>query len=93
MKTIVVQIGNTDNKLTQQEWSKYVETMNHFLRCHINTVHFAGGSPTESPWQNYCWVGVAYIADWDFFAKHLNQIRLRFNQDSVAVTLGETQFI
>lgn len=93
MKTVVIQIGNTDNKLTQQEWSRFVHTVN----CHIAemrldaNVYFRGSSPGDAPWQNYCWV---------LTAESLNDLQSRlarlahaFRQDSIALTVGDTEFV
>lgn len=42
MKTVTIQIGNSDNRLTQVEWSEYVEKVNNLVRDCAYAVHFNG---------------------------------------------------
>ena len=91
--TVTIQIGNTDNKLTQQEWSCYVEDLDTALNSipGLNR-HFFGGSINWAPWQNACWVIETSLAPGDLESV-LRSIRRKYRQESVAVTYGETQFI
>ena len=99
MKTLTIQIGNTDNRLTQQEWADYVREISQFLQGTTSSVHFSGGSPAEAPWQNYCWVCGLEELIWhlehhdEVLLTTLSGIGKKYNQDSVAVTIGETQFV
>lgn len=89
MTTAIIQIGNTDNKLTQQEWSEFV----HKISILMNPfkVHFRGGSAPDAPWQNYCWV---FETDWRFDVKEsLKELSHAYKQDSIAYTTGETEFL
>lgn len=91
-KTVTIQAGNTDNKLTQQRWSCFV----HDLQCHIPgyvTVHFFGGATTWEPWQNVCWCGEIEVHQIPALTRIIKDIREAYNQDSVAVTIGETLFV
>ena len=93
MTTATIQIGNSDNKLTQQEWSGYWAAMELEI-THIATErHFSAGSPCECPWQNYCWVVLIEETNIPALHNRLRVVRERFRQDSVAVTVGETQFV
>lgn len=93
-KTICIQVGNTDNKLTQQRWSIFVERLKMLLTDDYKaTLHFSGGSPTEEMWQNYC-----VVASLDAFIIHsfysdLIELRKEYEQDSVAILEGDAQFI
>ena len=40
---LVVSIGNTDNKLTQQEWSRFVHSVGELLQSYETHRHFFGG--------------------------------------------------
>lgn len=93
MTTLTVLIGNSDNKLTQQEWANFYEKVSTCICDAGNEVHFRGHSSTVEPFQNACWVvsidpGVVY----DLMMK-LTEIRKSYRQDSVAVVTGETRFI
>ena len=91
MKTVTIQIGNSDDKLSQQSWADYVSDVHRFL--YGQTIHFSGGSESDKPWQNYCWV----IECDDFYVSimegGLNKLRTFHKQDSIAFTVGDTKFI
>jgi hypothetical protein len=59
MTTVVIQIGNSDNKLTQSEWADFVGTVHDAVMCLAGEIHFSGGSTWSAPWQNACWVCLA----------------------------------
>lgn len=92
MKTITLQVSNTDNKLTQQEWSDFVSLINNILGNSISiTLHFFGGSSTWVSCQNCCWV--FDTEDGDYIKEKVTEIRGCYKQDSAAWTEGDTQFI
>ena len=91
MKTVIVQIGNSDNKLTQEEWSRYVADVKYFISVNVHKIHFCGGSSWDSIWQNACWV--FEIEDDTQLKFVLTKCREQWRQDSVAYTVGETSFI
>ena len=90
--TTVIQIGNSDDKLTQQQWSGYVAQVMDAIQRSDAVIHFSGGSSNERPWQNWC---VVFVAGSDFFSLlgELERIRKDFRQESMAVTQGKTEFI
>ena len=90
--TVCVQIGNSDDKLTQAQWATYCLAVSNLCDDH-GTVHFAGGPPTQAQWQNFC---VVVEVPWDkteLLASRLEELRGQYNQDSVAWLSGETFFI
>ena len=101
MKTITLQIGNTDNKLTQQEWSCFVISVDNYLNVSMRPyikIHFSGGSNNSSPYQNFCWVfEINYeIEDYvlDTIKKQIsNYAKEEYKQDSIAWTEGVTEFV
>lgn len=92
-RTVVVQIGNTDNKLSQQEWSQFIKETESVLAGFVGQVHFSGGSSPDAPWQNWCFVHVSYYEHEESLKIRLKELALKFRQDSIAVTFGETQFV
>jgi hypothetical protein len=52
---IYISIGNSDDKLGQQEWSEFHGNVDMLLRRYAETVHGAWVSESSSPWQNACW--------------------------------------
>lgn len=93
MATVTIQIGNSDNKLTQQEWADFVSTMKGDVLASGVTVHFFGGSPTWERWQNAAWVvdgsdvGLARLKLW------VQERCGQFRQESVAWTQGVTEMV
>ena len=93
MDTICILIGNSDNKLTQNEWAHFVEHMKQTLERIVYRVHFFGGSETYAPWQNCCWVCQIAPHRIDELKADVSRCRGMFQQESVAVLVGETAFI
>jgi hypothetical protein len=88
MTAICIQIGNTDNKLTQQEWSECCRAVRGICESH-GSVHFSGGSPTDAAWQNYC---VCVETDTPSYLRFLiAKRRATHQQESVAWLQGETE--
>lgn len=98
MKTYTILIGNSDQKLKQYHWSALVEAMTPIImdvtRNYAGSeVHFRGFSPSESPYQNAAWVIQLPDEAWPLMADRLARLASRWSQDSIAVVIGETQFI
>lgn len=92
---VCILIGNTDNKLTQQEWSRFVEAMQEAIKQHAFCTHFCGASEGWRPWQNMCWV-VQILDGEDFrtaFQKDVTAVRQRFHQESACWIDCTTSFI
>lgn len=92
MSTVVVQIGNTDNKLTQQEWSEFYDEVDRIMRD-SGTVHFAAPSVGSAPWQNACWAVTLHAPDTWYLRKRLRNLAADYQQDSIAFLVGETEFV
>ena len=91
--TAVIQIGNTDNKLTQEEWAQFAQEMHFEIVLHTGRVHFSGGSDWNAPWQNACWVCDISQDKLDGLKDAVAQVRKQYNQDAAALTLGFTQMV
>lgn len=91
---VYISIGNTDNKLTQQEWAEFVEAVESVLEG--APLHGAWFSRSYAPWQNACWLmdisqsSPVFISD---LKASLVHIATRFNQDSIAWAVAETEFL
>lgn len=93
MKTITIQIGNTDDKLTQKEWKRFVDRVFSIVAAHGGELHFFGGSQSFESWQNACWVFECFDFTVDELKKELVRARIEYNQDSIAYIEGATEFI
>lgn len=91
--TVSVQIGNSDNKLTQAVWSHYCAAIREVMRESSRVIFFNGGSDWDAPWQNACWVASIDAEKMQELMQQLRQVRESFRQDSVAMVCGPTHFI
>lgn len=90
MVTAVVQIGNSDNKLTQSEWAHFAECMREAVSENVFRIHFSGGSDWDAPWQNACFVAEVNDEQVSGLVDAVTKCRKQFYQDSAAVTFGNT---
>lgn len=96
MKTLSIQIGNTDNKLTQKEWAFFILDIQKILsdtRYVGMQIHFAGGSSPEKVWQNYCFIVECDSSHIDDIRSKLSFVKTLYKQDSIALTVGKTEFV
>jgi hypothetical protein len=90
--TVTVQIGNTDNKLTQYEWSVFCKDVD-WVVSKLGVIHFSGGSSWDRPWQNACWVFETDRVNINEIKNSLNLLTIKYKQDAIAVTIGKTEFV
>lgn len=94
MDTAVISIGNSDDKLTQAKWSAYVSDVSWIISRYALHPHFSGLSVGSSPWQNACWiVGLPPDFDINQFKFELRRIAQKYGQDSIALLVGNTEFV
>ena len=90
---IVIQIGNSDDKLTQKEWSAHWNEVRGVVHFYATETHFRGCSDPTALWQNACWVVVVPRAKRDLLFDTLRKIATKYRQDSIAVMIGQTEFL
>lgn len=93
MRTATVCIGNSDDKLAQTEWHKFITEVRTTVARFTKAVYFEGFPNSDSQFQNACWVICLEDEHRENFEYTLKLIRQHYNQDSIAVIYGETQFI
>lgn len=93
IKTVCVQIGNSDDKLTQVDWSNFVKHVNAVLETYQAVRHFFGGSATYAAWQNACWVLTVEEHYIESLLTSLTRARQTYRQDSICIMVGDVQFI
>jgi hypothetical protein len=93
MKTVTIIAGNTDNKLTQQAWSKFITFLSHSIESNACGVEFSGGPATALPYQNFAWVIRIDSLPATQLRSEIESIRTTFHQEAVAWIEGTTQFI
>ncbi len=93
MKTVIVQIGNTDNKRTQKQWSEFCNDIYESIQLLADEIHFSAPSVGWADWQNATFV---FAIEERFIVAMKSQIvsvRKKYIQDSVAWLEGNTEFI
>jgi hypothetical protein len=88
VKIAVIQIGNSDDKLTQLEWCGYCTKVAAIVNDLANQIHFSGGPANNAPWQNWCWVIAIHENNLVSLRDELLKVREKFRQDSVALIIG-----
>lgn len=81
---VYISIGNSDDKLTRQEWSLFFSQTSFLLQRHVR-VHGQWVSEPASAWQNACWcVEVADVTVAEYIRSKLIRLAEDFRQDSIA---------
>lgn len=93
MKTVTIQIGNSDDKLSQAQWATFIQITSSDVHTYANKIHFSGFSEAHQPWQNACWVIEIGEHSIPRLKAVLEKTRISFGQDSIAWTEGDTVFV
>lgn len=99
-QTILIVIGNSDDKLTQQRWADFIRDVEELitsLEAYAGvTVHGRWHAYPGTPWQNASWllqVDGAMLPHTEYLRDDLRILCARYEQDSIAWVTGETEFI
>lgn len=92
-QTYVVQIGNSDDRLSQKEWAVFYDQIERIIQQWGGEIHFSGASHTAAPWQNAAWVFNMRTRFREVLVDSLKDLCAQFRQDSIALTEGTTSFI
>lgn len=96
-RSAAVLIGNTDDKLSQQQWAGFCNDVAEAIREAGLPVHFAGAPYTAAPWQNAAWVielpNGAVSHEVNSLRTKLRRLAAEYDQETVAWFDGQTQFL
>ena len=97
--TVYVSIGNSDDRLTQSQWSTFAGSVREVLRRHASAIHGEWYSASDAGSLNACFC-VEITSKRDLHVKvgvvkmSLERIRQDYQQDSVAwAEVPETEFV
>ena len=100
LAVVYISIGNSDDKLTQFQWSAYVGDVSFVVRRAAElpggALHGAWLSEPSSQWQNACWALQlpADAASVEHLKMRLAEVADQFRQDSIAWAVApNTEFI
>ena len=91
--TVYVSIGNSDDKLTQEEWARFVADVDQLLGIGVTAMHGRWLSRGDDPWQNACWCFEPFPKRVESLKRSLSRLAGEFNQDSIAWAEAETEFL
>jgi hypothetical protein len=90
---VYVTIGNSDDRLTQQKWSRFVSRTLASIEAHASKIHGNWVSESASPYQNACFsfdLAPAAVAP---LRAALESLRDGFDQDSIAWATAELDMV
>lgn len=99
---ILVSIGNSDDKLSQREWSRFIEDARHAIYYAVQAavalpaaVHGEWFSAPDSPWQNANWCVelVPGSLTYNGLRRAMQELCKQYRQDSIAWTEGPVEFL
>lgn len=96
MTVVYISIGNSDDKLTQNEWSSFHAMTDLVIRRGAYRIHGAWLSPSADPWQNACWCieTLPDVVSVEHLKMRLAETAATFRQDSIAwAEAPKTEFI
>lgn len=93
LETVVILIGNSDDKLSQGDWSDYQHSCGEVIHEYAEECHFQGHSAANAPWQNAAWVIAISGLSMTLLWQSLDMVRKRKGQDSIAWVRGRARFI
>ena len=91
--TVYASIGNSDDKLTQQQWAEFHELFNTLVRAAAEHVHGDWHSVPNAPWQNACMCFEVTPEKAERLKQVLAEAAGEFRQDSIAWAVAETEFV
>lgn len=91
--TIHVAIGNSDDRLTQAQWSAFVADVDQTIRFWATTVHGYWHSLPDAEWQNAAWAFEIEGVGREDLRKELADAARHHHQESIAWNESTTYFI
>lgn len=92
--TATILIGNSDDKLSQRQWSDFVADIHKIVEFFSTDIHFFGAPPSFVQWQN---AAIVFETNDEkeiiLLKRSLVSIKKKYNQDSIALVVGQTEYI
>jgi len=95
MIAVYVSIGNSDDKLPQRHWARYVADVRRILNRAAVEVHGEWFSAPDATWQNACWC-IVLLEDQQVINAVQAELRSTADahlQESVAWAVATVQFL
>lgn len=93
MLTVYVSIGNSDDELSQAEWSKFAYEVDMVIRRSAERVHGEWYSPGGAAYQNACWCFEVGMVVSQKLRRELAEAGSRWRQKAVTWAVAEVEFL
>lgn len=90
---VYISIGNSDDKLTQAEWARFLLDVDDAISDGAITVHGRWYSAPRSAYQNACWCAEFHEPDAWHPKMALQALAATYRQDSIAWAEATTEFL
>lgn len=90
MSPVYVSIGNSDDKLTQLDWYRFVNLLQGAVRLESSQVYGVWFSEPASQYQNMCMAAEVDKRSMTKLRKRLAGLAADFRQDSIALAVATT---
>lgn len=93
---VYVSVGNSDDKLTQAQWSRFQIEVDRAVRRWGATIHGVWVSQPVSEFQNACWCFETVLSPFmkEQLQSELAKLAAVYNQDAIAwAEVRDTEFI
>lgn len=91
--TVIILIGNSDNKLSQKDWHYFVSDVRTIIWLFEKETHFIGSTEPFSEYQSGCFVFVIEQNQLEALKERLVLCKKRHQQNFIAMIVGNTQLI
>lgn len=92
--TAYITIGNSDNKLSQQDWSAYCYLVEKLVQSYATHVFFMGYTLPNGDYQNACFSFATTPEVMTMIRGSLRNVARQFRQDSIALAVvGEVEMV
>lgn len=91
--TVYVSVGNSDDKLSQAQWSTFCQVVDNRVRRYADVIHGYWHSLPNAPWQNACWCAEVRQSEAVKLKNRLQDACADFEQDSIAWAVASTESI
>ena len=91
--TVYISIGNSDDKLTQREWSQFYDDVERLLGKSAVQTYGRWMSIPSDQWQNACWCVEIEDSDTQMIVDELSRLAQRWRQESIAWAEAKAEFI
>lgn len=90
MKVVYIAIGNSDDSLSQKNWSEFVRAVHNLLPPFVEQTVFAGFSLPSAPYQNAIWC-VVTKPDYEIILKRrLKKLAEIYKQEAISWAVAPT---